>query len=698
MTADREYRKRLAVCARNNTESQPSSPINASARWKTPNDLPVGLHEHANAVDKELGVIARVFRASMVSRSENIRQLGRLAAVSQGRLARLPPGTGLVYRRPPPWPQSVPYDKARDSSEMNSERRGMNVEEWQVLPKEPLELEKVPTEHDPRAVPTLAHGLDKILNARGVHPMQPMRRMRGRGSAPVVNLDVPLDSIRNIPQPDEIDWRNIPPYVPASRDTSLRDIALTLPCVRYTGSTSSTTSVLSSLCHAVSNFKDTRLLGGLTSSVSELPRTFTKIHRRPTAVLLRPYPRRENEPQVFTIDSHSGPDTTPAILRDLGHSLERMLTMPNGEFREKMILRDLEEIARRKQMPMNASICDSIPDTERDRDTSPHFYHYSIADSLLVRAQIDCRDEHTGSVFDLKTRAVAPIRYNLANYMENTHRYLKSLTGAHDSYEREFYDMVRSVFLKYALQLRLGRMAGAFVAYHNTSQLLGFEYVPLDEIEAYTFGSATLTKHVFSSATRLLQRIMDAASETLEVGAPDYLKLVFVSHASQRRVDIYAQRVCKADGDPLGPERFSSTTEHMRTRRQSDSGKLGSMDIPAGGRSGVALVSSDILDTDLAKLESLSSHELRDTRPVDFRESVANSVRGQLDAEGADIVRFNLKLSPVVNGVAVSRAFELNPEDSFELRYSLRKDDEDPARILADYIGALSLTYYPTDV
>ena len=35
--------------------------------------------------------------------------------------------------------------------------------------------------------------------------------------------------------------------------------------------------------------------------------------------------------------------------------------------------------------------------------------------------------------------------------------------------------MVRTVFLTYALQLRIDRMSGAFVAYHNTPEILGLE-------------------------------------------------------------------------------------------------------------------------------------------------------------------------------------------------------------------------------
>ena len=42
--------------------------------------------------------------------------------------------------------------------------------------------------------------------------------------------------------------------------------------------------------------------------------------------------------------------------------------------------------------------------------------------------------------------------------------------------------MVRAVFLKYALQLRLRRVSGAIVAYPNTSEILRLEYLPLKDV------------------------------------------------------------------------------------------------------------------------------------------------------------------------------------------------------------------------
>jgi hypothetical protein len=73
-----------------------------------------------------------------------------------------------------------------------------------------------------------------------------------------------------------------------------------------------------------------------------------------------------------------------------------------------------------------------------------------------MRAQIDCHDPNIPGAyksFDLKTRAIAPIRYDLPHYTQQQDRKLISLTGNELSFEREFYDMVRTSFLRFNYQV-----------------------------------------------------------------------------------------------------------------------------------------------------------------------------------------------------------------------------------------------------
>ena len=75
---------------------------------------------------------------------------------------------------------------------------------------------------------------------------------------------------------------------------------------------------------------------------------------------------------------------------------------------------------------------------------------------------------------------------------KKTKNSITHLIGSMNSYEREFYDMIRSAFLKYSFQVRIGHMNGIFVAYHNTEEIFGFEYVSIQEIDQNLFGSHSL--------------------------------------------------------------------------------------------------------------------------------------------------------------------------------------------------------------
>jgi hypothetical protein len=70
---------------------------------------------------------------------------------------------------------------------------------------------------------------------------------------------------------------------------------------------------------------------------------------------------------------------------------------------------------------------------------------------FVMRSQLDCYDARlpgTG-VFDIKTRACAPTRLDVLNYEEHQGYTIKTMHGQLESFEREYYDLVRSGMLKY---------------------------------------------------------------------------------------------------------------------------------------------------------------------------------------------------------------------------------------------------------
>jgi len=372
------------------------------------------------------------------------------------------------------------------------------------------------------SVPTLAHDLSRVVEDGGVHPLLCPETQR-------YNFDPYLRLIR---QPAEIAWENIPPYVPASRDDALREVAR-LEGASYLASTSSITGVLTALYHLVSSFRGTTL-EGLSEFFQRQPRHFTRHAHKPVSVLLQPLDG------MIAIDACKGIVNRESILMDLGHSMERMLTMEPGAFCRKFLRPQAQLLTDEAISPM--------PDQA---------FNYSRCGDFVLRAQIDCRHPRTDEPFDLKTRAAAPIRWDLDNYRDYLEYRITHLRGPMYSYEREFYDMIRSVFIKYCFQLRVGRMVGAFVTYHNTRECFGFEFVPLSEMEQYVFGNTHWAREAFSAVMGLFQQILaHTAAHWHDALQRDHdsLKLTIDPGRQRGRARVYVQRLRCHDGgtpDPL---------------------------------------------------------------------------------------------------------------------------------------------------
>lgn len=147
--------------------------------------------------------------------------------------------------------------------------------------------------------------------------------------------------------------------------------------------------------------------------------------------------------------------------------------------------------------------------TPEERDQLEAFNYISV-DNFLLRSQLDCEDPRLpGKTFDLKTRAAVAIRLDVHNYELNQGYQLRKAHGYLESFEREYYDMMRSAFLKYSLQVRIGQMDGIFVAFHNTARIFGFQYISLDEMDSRLFGSSVMGDECFKNQLRLLNRTLD---------------------------------------------------------------------------------------------------------------------------------------------------------------------------------------------
>ena len=56
-------------------------------------------------------------------------------------------------------------------------------------------------------------------------------------------------------------------------------------------------------------------------------------------------------------------------------------------------------------------------------------------------------------------------------------------------------------------------MNGIFIAYHNTSQIQGFQYISLAEMDERLFGRARRGDTIFAMCVGLMERVMKAILE-----------------------------------------------------------------------------------------------------------------------------------------------------------------------------------------
>jgi len=600
-----------------------------------------------------------------------------------------------VYRKPPPWSEhrrsslpALPYELAEPAPE---------ALKWPKLDNRPLKLRPLDVTQG-ATVPNLAHGLERVLRGGGLHSLDTVSERssftsnysrRKRKAKPSVRKAEDADYLRTIVQPDRIAWDHMPKYVPAKHDARAHEIAANTAGVRYMTSTSSITPTLASLYHLLSNFRTTELVGGLSLRLSELPSDFTKFQRRPVAIDVAHVPGNYQS-GVYSINSHQAPHRGPTVLMQLGHSIEHMLTMSPDDFLSRFVL------SGNSSSPEMSGISTANEPTFED----DQFYHYSVASSLLFRAQIDCRDAATGHVFDVKSRAVAAIRYDLPNYLANATYRLRALRGIHDSYEREFYDMVRSVFIKYALQLRIGRMHGAFVAYHNTSELLAMEYVSLAEIESYVFGGTAWADVAFGTSVRLLEKILARVHEAmLDQDEKDRIKVVFSTDRARRRLTVFAQRIREGEEDPLGADAYHKLEAKLEGDFETITDKLRPSELWHAdatlhntGHAGVASVGgSKILGGEKVVLPRTKRRK-KNLEEGHALYDVKNHDTSKLG--GKDFYVWHVDVAPLVDGLMAPKGgLVVEEAGDFELRYRLTQVKEISAYVKALYVLELGRLY-----
>ena len=340
-----------------------------------------------------------------------------------------------------------------------------------------LKISPIKVEQPP--VPQLAYGLERVLFNPGVYQLQDPRSR-------VYNFDPYLQKIMPIA---EFNFGALKEYITSSRDETLQTIAKQLG-KRYVGSTSSMTGILAHFHYLLSQWRSINISMLSKSFPDTSLSSFTEIQRIPQAIFLR------WKYGSYAIDADKQFDASN-VLSMLGKSMEKLLTLETPDF----------ERYRR-------SSAQNVP---TENTMSPESYHYSTLGDFLMRSQLDAHDSRlpgTG-MFDLKTRAVVSIRMDVSNFEHGVGYEIKNRQGEWESYEREYYDMIRAAFLKYSMQVRMGRMDGIFVAFHNVERIFGFQYISLPEMDNTIHGQwdTSIGDQEFKISLDLLNKILDKATK-----------------------------------------------------------------------------------------------------------------------------------------------------------------------------------------
>ena len=322
--------------------------------------------------------------------------------------------------------------------------------------------------------PELVPELQTVVTTKSIFPLDAIKKIAGKRN----NLDI----FDKIPRTEEINFESIGFYTLPSEDKNF-DIIRQSKDFKFASSTSSVSFILIQLIYKLTNFLPP-FLYGLDEGFLYESSNFMFFQRKPCILKLI------KRGDYFVLDKQSEYyDPEEVVLLKMGKYMEKMLTMQSDEFRVN-------------HMDLN----------KKEFNYEPEFYKFARFDNILLRSQIDCKGKNAAGediVFEIKTRAASPIRYDVFNWRNYLNYEIKHAKGRAESFEREYYDLIRGAFMKYFIQLKIGGMEGAILAYHNIEKIAGFEYIKLDEMEQRLFGNSEFANKVFSASLASLQILLN---------------------------------------------------------------------------------------------------------------------------------------------------------------------------------------------
>jgi len=489
---------------------------------------------------------------------------------------------------------------------------------------------------DTLEVPRLSFDLSRALFNPGVYQL---RDPRSR----VYNFDPYLENIMPVQQ---FNFDALNAYITSSEDQHLRNVALKHQ-KRYIGSSSSMSGAMSHFHFLLSAWRPIDI-SHLSQKIDGL-RTFTIITRAPSSIYLR---WRDG---VYAVDADKEHDT-PNILMMQGKSMEKLLTMEKDDF---------EKYRRPREGQKTPAI-----------GVEPEAYHYTGLENFLLRSQLDAYDPRLpgSGMFDLKTRAVAGIRMDMRNYEHGMGYQIKDRFGAWESYEREYFDMIRSAFLKYSLQVRMGRMDGIFVAYHNIARIFGFQYVPLPELDACLHGQAdrVLGDREFRLSIKLMNEIFDQATKLFPQQS---LRFVFETREGTKTepngcMQIFAETMTEDEINKIQKAGKDRVADYEKQKADSSS----------KGPDSVAEVSKAVRSP--STLESNAADTAFLDEILDERDAKQTSTDVAQEKKSKSIAGWTLRIFNEVNGKSVIRPERISANDQWMVKYKIERRGDEEAKKL----------------
>ncbi|KAG9670115.1 Pet127-domain-containing protein, partial [Aureobasidium melanogenum] len=552
-------------------------------------------------------------------------------------------------------------EKKREADEKRAEK--YFAEGTKTIEASSIELQRLDVDQ-PR-VPRLHHGLDRVLFMQGVYQLQDRR-------SKVYNFDPYLQKIMPV---TEFDYDALTAYKTSSQDNFLSEFAKKHG-KKYVGSTSSMTSTLTHFHYLLSSWRKINT-DMFSRDFPDTLQSFTALNRTPTSIFLR------RKGDTYAVDADKEYDSANVLML-LGRSMEKLLTMPTDKF-------------ERYRKDKSSGVSEVEPN-------QPEAYHYSSLGDFLLRSQLDAQDDRlpgTG-MFDLKTRAVLPIRMQSQDHEPMTGYEITQAQGQYESFEREYYDMMRSTALKYSLQARMGHMDGIFVAYHNVKRIFGFQYISLNELDRALHGTPDLTlgNLEFNLSISLLNEIFNKATEkfpdqsirfTFETKAAETLPSMYIFAEPMGEEDIETiqnsqkekiaewERNLRDPASKLNKEQISELAEeddNDNTKKFSDS----ESDLSHESAGGDVFETKQAPETPGAQSETITAQnsEVEKDPIVKEIEAISEMSESEPQAEAQPkaeedkpLLGMVLTVRSKVNGVYVERPENLNKHHEWSIDYSL---------------------------